>query len=259
MARTRRQAGWKQSGDVADFLPQEHEEEEFEHEYWDGTLEHINSMARMAAGRARYNTSSVFDKRDTASSAISMMIVEDADTPVIDLINGGLQAIAREHQSRLATHGARITGAGTGRGFAVYWLDKQQHFDSYNFSKAAIHQVFNELSERHQKDLLGASSHDSISDYARAIGLTVPTVSVRVKEARIAAMKLWFDWETPPPIKRQSRRHEAVTHCPQGHDQSIHRKWKNWKARGRTPYCGECHRQRNRKKKNEQEEAAKAA
>ncbi len=247
MARSRRNPGWVKSGAVADFLPSPIETAEREEEYWDGTLEHLHLMGKIAASRAFYQSTSEPDRRDTATSAISMAIAENPDLEVWELLRIGQSAVAKAHQNRLSQHGVRLTGGGTGAGFAAYWEDKRPQFAHYGLDHVALHQVFDAMEEQHQEDLLGAASYESLTDHAQAVGRTLGTMSTRVKQARQAALELWFDWETPPEPPRRSRRHEAVAHCPRGHDQNIHRKWKNNGARGRSPYCSECHRERNRK------------
>lgn len=215
-------------------------------EHWDGTLAHINKMARRAVRGVRFSTSSGFDQHDTASSAIAMKLAEAPDTPVSELIQAGYSAIAREHQITLSQHGVRTYDYATGERFAAYWLGTPHHFDSYNFSKAALHQVFDALDQKQQQDLLGAASHSSVAAYAKSLGLNASTVSTRIKQAREAALKLWFDWETPPPLKQMTLRHMAKDFCPQGHDQSVYRRWTLTKKHGRRAYCSECHRARSR-------------
>jgi len=213
---------------------------------WDGTLAHINKIARRAVRGARFSTSSGFDQHDTASSAIAMKLAEAPDTPVRELIHAGYSAIAREHQMTLSQHGVRVYDDATGERFAAYWLGIPHHFDSYNFSKAALHQVFDALGQKHQQDLLGAAAHGSVAAYAESLGLSASTVSTRIKQAREAALKLWFDWETPPPLKQMTLRNMARDFCPQGHDQSVYRRWTLTKKHGRRAYCSECHRARNK-------------
>lgn len=246
MARSRRNPGWVKSGNVSDFMPDPIEAVEHEAEYWDGTLEHLHLMGKIAASRAFYQATSEPDRRDTATSAISMAIAENPDMEVWELLRIGQSAVSRAHQDRLGQHGARLTGGGTGARFATYW-DVRPQFPHYGLDYVALHQVFDAMEEQHQEDLLGAASYGSLTDHAEAVGRTLGTMSARVKKARQSALELWFDWEIPPPPPRRSRRHEAVSHCPQGHDQGIHRKWKSNGARGRSPYCSECHRERNRK------------
>ena len=89
-------------------------------EHWDGTLAHINKMARRAVRGARFATSSGFDQHDTASSAIAMKLAEAPDTPVRELIHAGYSAIAREHQMTLSQHGVRVYDDATGERFAAY-------------------------------------------------------------------------------------------------------------------------------------------
>lgn len=221
---------------------------EGEIERWDGTLTHINKLARRAVRGARFTTSSGFDQHDTASSAISMRIAEAPDTSVSELVQVGYSAIAREHQMTLSQHGVRVydDASGSGERFAAYWLGTPHHFDSYNLTKAALHQVFNALEEKKRQDLLGAANFGSVSAYAASLGLNPSTVSTRIKRAREAALRLWFDWETPPPLKQMTLRNMAKDYCPQGHEQSIHRRWTLTKKHGRRAYCGECHRERGR-------------
>lgn len=213
---------------------------------WDGTLAHINKIARRAVRGARFSTSSGFDQHDTASSAIAMQIAEAPDTPVEELVHVGYSAIAREHQMTLSQHGVRVYDDASGERFAAYWLGIPHHFDSYNFSKAALHQVFNALEYKQRQDLLGAANYGSVAAYAETLGLNPSTVSTRIKQAREAALRLWFDWETPPPLKQMTLRHMAKDFCPQGHDQSVYRRWTLTKKHGRRAYCGECHRERGR-------------
>lgn len=215
-------------------------------ERWDGTLAHINKIARRAVRGARFNSSSGFDQHDTAASAIAMKLAEAPDTPAQELIHAGYSAIAREHQITLSQHGVRTYDEATGGRFAAYWLGTPHHFDSYNFSKAALHQVFNALERKQRQDLLGAANHGSVAAYAKTLGLNPSTVSTRIKQAREAALRLWFDWETPPPLKQMTLRNMAKDFCPQGHDQSVHRRWTLTKKHGRRAYCGECHRERGR-------------
>ena len=221
-------------------------EQDADAEYWDGTLAHINKMARRAVRGARFSTSSGFDQHDMASSAIAMKLAEASDTPVRELIQAGYSAIAREHQIMLQQHGVRVYDDATGERFAVYWLGIPHHFDNYNFSRVALNQVFDALEQKHQKDLLGAASYRSVAAYAESLGLSASTVSTRIRQAREAALKLWFDWETPPPLKQMTLRNRAKDFCPQGHDQSIYRRWTLTKKHGRRAYCGECHRERGR-------------
>lgn len=221
---------------------------EGEIERWDGTLAHINKLARRAVRGARFTTSSGFDQHDKASSAIAMRIAEAPDTSVSELVQVGYSAIAREHQMTLSQHGVRVydDASGSGERFAAYWLGTPHHFDSYNLTKAALHQVFNALEEKKRQDLLGAANFSSVSAYAASLGLNPSTVSTRIKQAREAALELWFDWETPPPLKQMTLRNMAKDFCPQGHEQSIHRRWTLTKKHGRRAYCGECHRERGR-------------
>ncbi|MGP6175403.1 hypothetical protein [Corynebacterium sp. A21] len=247
MSRTRRNPGWVTSGAVSDFLPAEIEVEEHEDEYWDGTLEHLHTMGKIAASRAFYQGTSEPDRRDTATSAISMALAENPDTTVWELLRLGQTAISREHQDRLGQNGARKSSGGTGARFAAYWEPHRPAFANFGLDRIAVHQVFDALGDRHQEDLLGAASFESLTEHAEAVGRTLATMSARVKEARQAALAAWFDWETPPPVSRRSRRHEQVKECPQGHAQNIHRKWKSNGAQGRKAYCSQCHRERNRK------------
>ena len=252
MKRTRRQAGWVKSGNVADFLPTPDTTppDDDEVELWDGTIHHLDSLARIAASRAYISDVFPGDKREAALSGITMALAEDLDTPVHELLHAGTSAVSRAMQTHLRHHGQRVDGAGTGGRFQAFWEPTRHHFDTYPVERLALHQVWWQLDDKHQQALLGRVAHVDHAEHATALGLSRAAVNKRVLRARRAALALWFDWETPPDIAPDVKR--TATHCAHGHSFDEHGGWVTRKNRPRSRYCRACARTQNEKSRNEQ-------
>lgn len=242
---SRRNPNWVKSGDVADFLPTPIETVEREEQYWDGTLEHLSSIARMAASRSHFTARLHDDKQELAFTGISMALVENPDTPVWGLIARGVEAISRAVQEHHGHHGKRTDGGHTGKQFAVFWdMSRPEPAEDRRIEKVAISQVWWALEEKHQQTLLGRIAHPDTTEHAASVGLSVAGVRKRIRQARQAALDLWFDWEpAPKPAPDMPR----ATHCKQGHNQDEHGSWMVRSGRGRVRYCLTCANERNEK------------
>ena len=256
MARVRRQAGWKQSGDVADFLPQEREEEAQEEvDGWDGTIHHAKNMARLAAARIHFRGASFEDLADEALSGVMMQLAEKPDSSTYECIESGARA-ARDHASSIMK-GRREDGKHTGGGFARYWAGRQIQIDNYHLEELALAQVWDALEEVEQETLTLTALHKSTADASKHAGVSLVTMHRRTRKARKRFLELLFDWETPPVVKNVRRL--TKTHCPQGHPYSSENT--SYKKGTRDRVCKECTRirsqqDRDKRKKNEQEEKA---
>lgn len=248
MARVRRNPGWKQSGDVKDFLPAEIEVEAQEIEHWDGSMQHIRQIARMAASRSHFTAHLTEDKAELAATGITMALAEEPDTPVWELISRGVEAISRSQQTYLQQHGLRADGDGrTGAKFAIYWdPSRREPTHERRLDHWAVEQVWWELDEKHQQTLLGRIAAPDVEAQATQVGLSKAGVRKRIRQARQAALDLWFDWEpAPKPTPDMPR----ATHCTRGHDLDEHGSWMTRTGRGRTRYCLTCANDSNKRRR----------
>lgn len=190
---------------------------------WDGTLGHIEHLARraVAAHRASKHTEWGFEQRlDDAASAIGVAIAADPGASTADLIAAGMMGITDDRHLALA--GRDTTGCWGPRA-RTFWLDRSDGptYPAPRLDQLALTQIWARLDDTAKTTLVALAACDgSQRDAATALGITGAAVTRRVQKARRAAFDAWFDWESAPPIPRHTRARK--THCPQGHDLAVH-------------------------------------
>ena len=212
-------------------------------EVWDGSLDMLKKAANFAATRIRYGTRSPTEIKDLAFSECCMIVAANPQATFFDLVDGAHRAVAHELRQITSSHGVHRTETQTGARFAAFWYGAHTHRDDYGLDRIALTQVWGDLSEKDRRFLLIRASHKSNVEAAEAMGLNPGTMTRRSRNARKAALRLWFDWETPPPYKQNRQR--LRTHCNHGHSLDEHQQWITDTKGNRVRRCGECNRQRS--------------
>ena len=223
-------------------MPDPIETVEREPECWDGTLTYIRKAANYAAARVRFGGISQQEKQDLAFSEICLRIAENPDITFLDMLDDAQRAIHREIDQLMSSYGRSGKEGNTGARFAMYWDQKKTHVDDYGLDRMALHQVWDHMREKDRRVILQRVAHPTNAAVVRATGENASTVTVRYRTALENALRLWFDFESPPVLK--TNRQDTRTHCPHGHSLDQYAQWVTDKDGYRHRRCGECNRLR---------------
>lgn len=209
--------------------------------YWDGTLEHLQKLGKIAAARITFRGMDHREMANIATSEIAYELAINPDTPIVDLLRAGHRAVGNEANAVMSSHGQRQAEDRNGSRFAVFWEQKRVHYDYYGLDKIAVRQVWETLTEDDQRMLLARMAHGTYREMSDDLGVKLDTCRRWTIRARQAALNRWFDWETAPrpvtDVKRQT------THCKHGHDLDIHGQWyTDNRTTRKARRCGECAR-----------------
>ena len=212
---------------------------------WDGTINHAQQMARIAASRTSFKGANFEDLADEALSGVMMQLAENPESSVANCIGSGHTAVSK-YIDRLM-QGNRKDGRNTGQRREMYWHDKRVHFDNYHLDELALSQVWEELSDDTRQTLTLAALHDTLIDAAAHAGVHPGTMRTKVRAARKRALTLWHDWEAPP-IPTVSSRKRLKTHCSSGHEFTTdNTQWITDTRGNRQRRCATCNREAARR------------
>lgn len=218
---------------------------EVEEAGWDGTIQHAKNMARMAASRLNFRGAGFSDLADEALSGVMMHLAERPDSSVHDCIDAGARA-ASARMSQIM-RGKRTDGKNTGQRYEMYWHAQLVQIDDYHLDAMALAQVWERLSEDSRRMLTLAALHDTLIDAAKHEGVHVGTMRAKVRAARLRALTLWHDWETPPKPSMAGRK-RLKTHCNHGHPFTAENtQWITDTKGNRQRRCATCNRQAQQK------------
>jgi len=212
-------------------------------------LRTIDRLAGVCAKRSFSRTLPLPERHDAARGAIVLALAEAAGTlTVSDLIAAGTQGIDAE-----TTQWRRDNGLSAPLGWATYWLEPQTSRtpDGEVPPRLALREVFEALPDRHQESLLVLAVHGDPQAAAAHLGVSYSTMQQRIRVARIAALALWFDWESSPrpSFDRRSSKPLAET-CGRGHEFTPENtRWrKATSGRGRKRACRACDREAEKRR-----------
>lgn len=184
------------------------------------TWDAIRRAARIARSRTSISAALAreADLTDVALSGVSLAVVLNPEITPRDAIWAGAREIQNSFGATKHHHGLKSTGPMPS--YATYWLDRSAPIGTPTQceERLATIAVFNALPPMHQQTLVALASTGSMRDAAEAVGVGIETFKWRAKSARRAALRLWFDEETPPPLTRlRSHRRGRGRTCPSGH------------------------------------------
>lgn len=210
---------------------------------WD--IPTINQAAVYAMSRCHCDPRQfVGDPRESAWEGVALAIAADPACSWSTAVTEGARVLSRDifHQ--------RNNNRSAGPRFHTFWndtlRDSMRHTQPDTFlAKLAVGQVMNALPPKHQVTLVTFAAIGSVAGCAEAWQVTTPAASARIKAARVAALALWFDGETPPlPRRLHGGSPRVLTNrekCARGHDWLLHGKTRRQRNRLRR-VCGECER-----------------
>jgi hypothetical protein len=187
------------------------------------TLDRIRTAARVACSRVRLDPGSCreVDLVAVAASGVGLAVAIDPHVSWSDAVAAGQRDLWDAATTTREQNG--VNSRGDKPRFHTYWLDEFLGYDRVPHvtrceNPMTLAEVLNSLPPRHLDTLLILAFTDSIEEGATAAGVGVHTFRCRTHAARRAALALWFDHETPPPLSRLTtyRRGRDRT-CPQGH------------------------------------------
>lgn len=208
---------------------------------WDGSLDMLKRAAHLATARIRHTVVSRYELFDMAFSEACMLVAETPDADLYDVVNHAVREVSRECDRITGSHGQPRGDTSTGARFAMFWHQRLRHHDHYGIDHMALRQVWAALPEADRRVLMARAACPTNAEAARSIGISEGHMAKRYRQARRAAQALWFDWETPPPLKQNRAR--RTTHCPKGHSRDEHGQWVIDSHGNRVQRCGECNRQ----------------
>lgn len=206
------------------------------------TMDDLRRASQVAASRCNHTMGlSRPDRIDIAWEAIALLVVENHGVSWGDAIRHGVDQIIQDGKSWHQMYGTRWTDQGIERGprFAVYWLERRPlPPPTACLESEALKQVLAGLSDEHLELIYARAAGATPRDLAATLGVSDVTAGRRLKQARQAALDLWFDHE-PAPVAVTDWRVKKTT-CRRGHGSEYQ---KQMKVNGRiTRRCMECHR-----------------
>lgn len=213
--------------------------------------EEIEATARLAVGATHASKQIMFGyAKDIAMSAIGLALTRNPDLTKSDCIDEGRKAICQERDQLFKLIGLPTGTKATGERFQQYWDPEFQPRVGVPVAilpGLTLRQVCADLSPRHFEVLCAVAFTDSKIEAAEALGVVPATLSRLLKEARTAALALWFDGETPPPPVVGDRKMPERETCKHGHPWSENEAWRTRRSDGyRSRYCRECQANANK-------------
>jgi len=166
----------------------------------------IDLARRLAAGRKQrigYDEAYV-----AAYDGIVGTLYNTDEPPTFSyLFEAGMRAISARADTTFRDRGiaTRSNQTRNGAHWWTYWLDHMVEPDHSGrvTNDLALWQVFEGLEPEERRVLTALSHHLSVTEAAEALGYSKGTFVNRLKQAREHFYELWFEGQTPPPIKRR--------------------------------------------------------
>lgn len=202
----------------------------------------IHRAARAAAARV-IPASAVILEDDMVSAAVSevgLAIVLDPSIDYWDAVAAGAEGLWALGTATKRHMGRNPTTGQTRPSFAAYWLIEERRFPPPNRSDEGwtLAAVWRDLPDQHRDTLLRVAF-----DGPPPEGLGRAAWFARIRKARAAALRLWFDEEAPPDMRLLSSRRRSLERvCPSGHEISgANAGYRTARGR-RVSYCRACHK-----------------
>lgn len=216
----------------------------------DPDMARLHRCALNAAHHPYTTFLSVSERLEVALGAIYIAWIEtvtneDRIPSDAALYTAGVDAISTETRNWRRHHGIQDNG----RAFASYWLtddlDDGIVRPEAHIPHMALWQVFDALSESERETLMALAMIGNQAAAAEHLGITYGAMQKRVRQARLHAYALWFDWETPPKLTFDRRLNAPLADaCSRGHEYTPENtRWrKSTTGRGRKRACRACDR-----------------
>ncbi|HEU4422108.1 MAG TPA: hypothetical protein VFR67_06155 [Pilimelia sp.] len=193
------------------------------------TLGAVDHLAKAAVNMAGQYASDYLDRLDAAYGAIVVHLYEAPHWPTrYALLQAGATAVNRMVEADLRTRGYRrangYSGAMSAPGFVTYWWGQSGPTPSPEnavVERIAIDQIRKRLTPTQMSAVAALALTGDHVAAAELLGVPPGTYATRLRQARITALSLWHEGETPVRQsidRRVGRRGERPTHCPQGHE-----------------------------------------
>lgn len=201
----------------------------------------VHRAARQAAARV-IPASAVILETDMVSAAISeigLAIIQDPSISYRDAVAAAAEGLWSLGTATRRHYGYNPTTGQTRPSFATYWLIEQRRFPPPDRGDEGrtLAAVWHDLPDTHCDTLLRVAFDGPCPD-----GIGRGAWFQRVRKARVAALRLWFDDEAPPDMRiLSSRRAARERTCPSGHEISgENARYRTSRGR-RVSYCHICH------------------
>ena len=223
------------------------------------SIELMRQAARIATARIR-GTGTYAPDRDDALSGVMMAVAINPNISFKDAIYEGVKEAQAQLQSRVQMHGKTNrkqltdeTGhAKTGKRFEQFWnddltRDRFVHPDAIDVW-LTLSAVWVQLDDA-SREALAFVAFDNANGWperlAKELGCSVSVAYRRFDKARRAALRLWFDTETPH-IQPYGRAYARADTCAAGHDLTNNETVSFYRPRGQrfVRQCVICKRER---------------
>ncbi len=208
------------------------------------TLGALRSAARVAASRCRFPANTLEeDPIRLAEAGVGMAIAENPHIHPRDAINAGQDEIFHAAHALRHAHGLHQVERGKIMPrYLMFWLDRPSIPSPDRVEDPlTLDRVLSQLPAQYRQTLIQAAFSDTSEEAAAMAGITRGAWLGLLRRARAEALRLWFDWETPPSLSRLPvKRRYIKPACPKGHpftDDNLEWYWKS----GRRYYlCRTC-------------------
>lgn len=183
---------------------------------WDSAV--IDQAARTAAIHCRPTFLDPVERYEVAWSAIAFEHVLNSSATLRELGSVGMDAINDETKRYRRERGL----SDNARAYNTYWLDRswsQNDVASLVTNPIALRQVLDSLDAIYRNDLMIFAVVGSPARFAEMMGISTGTAHARIRSARVAFYKKWYDHEQPPRPAFDRRLEQPLPdRCPSGHE-----------------------------------------
>ena len=221
------------------------------------TMDDIRGAAAVACSRIRVSPGTAYevDMNDVAQSAVGLAVAENPDIEWSDAVAAAAREVWDAVTDGRERHGRNSRGDEKPR-FIAYWLDWSRPHNAVGYTsvedRMMLLSLVDSLPERHWSTLLAFGSAETMLGAAEAVGVNYQTFKCRVLAARRAALKVWFDWESPPSLGRLPiNRLQRERTCNQDHliaGDNVETNWQNGRLIERCKQCRQGQRRAHKAK-----------
>lgn len=166
------------------------------------TMDDVDRAARSASRRfGVYRLFGAAELYDQAWSGAVTALYEAEDPTWFTIYRGAVTALTQERDAVLHHIGLRAP-----KRFDMYWHARVTPFpDDRICERLALAQVLPMLTELERTTLVTLAAHGNVTFAAAALGMATASFHQNRRRAQRKVDTLWYEGETPPPRRRDSR------------------------------------------------------